>query len=345
MIRVLSFLLAVGMIVAAFVVRAEEPEDAGTDRPIGAASGAPSIRCDAELEVACRALRDAGHDVTSEPAGRSYEALQTAAATEAPDAWLTIAPWPAMVDEARTRAGLAPLFRGSEPPLAVSPLVLVIWDERGAALEPNCPTGALDVGCVTAAAGESWEALGGQGSWGSFKVGLQDPTTSSIGLAVLAVATADQLGTSGFGTRSLTEGAYLDWLTALAGAVPDFSPPAGSALATMLQIGPASFDVAATTEAAAVVAREGGAQRADQLRVFPADQTATVDVVLAVHADLPDPDAIVRAATEALAAAGWGVAAPSGAADPPFDGPAGASLPGSGAQTALRNAFADTVRR
>jgi hypothetical protein len=344
MIRVLAFLVATGLVVAAYAVRTSGPES-GTD-PAVVAAATSTLRCDAELRVACRALSEAGHDVQVEPAGVTYDALRGAANAAGPDVWVTVAPWPAMVDDARSRAGLSPLFTTSEVPLAVSPLVLVLWEERGDVLEANC-AGELDLACVTGAAGKRWDELGGPETWGAFKLGIQDPSTSSVGLAVLALATAEELGTAEFGTRSLTDGAYLDWLSALSGAIPDLAPAAGSALAAMLQVGPAAFDVAATTEAVALTARDGGAQRAAELRLVPAPAT-TVDAVLAVNGTAPTAttDEVAEVVAGALGAEGWLTPATAdGTSAAAFDGPPGAALPGAGAQTALRNTFDETVRR
>jgi hypothetical protein len=343
MIRVLAFLVAIGLVVGAYAVRTGGPES-GTD-PAVVAAATSTLRCDAELRVACRALSEAGHDVQVEPAGVTYEALRGAADAAVPDVWVTVAPWPAMVDDARSRAGLSPLFTTSEVPLAASPLVLVLWEERGDVLEANCAAGELDLACVTGAAGKRWDELGGPETWGAVKLGIQDPSTSSVGLAVLALATAEELGTAEFGTRSLTDGAYLDWLSALSGAIPDLAPAAGSALAAMLQVGPAAFDVAATTEGAALTARDGGAQRAAQLRVVPPAPAATVDAVLAVKGTATTDD-VAEVVAGALGAAGWLTPATAdGTSAATFDGPPGAALPGAGAQTALRNTFDETVRR
>jgi hypothetical protein len=344
MIRVLALLVAIGLVAAGYLVR-EQSSVAGREPALGnPPAAATRVRCDAELEAACRALRAAGHDVTVEPAGVTYEELNIAEESTAPDVWVTVAPWPTMVDEARARAGLGPLFTPVEEAVATSPLVVVIWDERAEVLEPMCATAELTLGCVAGASGERWADLGGQETWGFVKLGLGDPVTSSVGLAALAVATADELGTSTFGTRSLAEGTYLDWLSALAGAVPDLNPPAGSALAAMLQVGPAAFDLAVTTEAAAISAREGGAQRATELRVLPAAPPATVDAVVASR-EAEAHDAVVEVVAGALDDAAWMTAATAdGAAAAIFDGLPGASLPGAGAHTALRNTFDETVR-
>jgi hypothetical protein len=341
-IRVVALLVAVGLVTAGYLVR--ERAAAADDPVLGAATpAATTIRCDAELETACRALRSAGHDVTVEPAGVSFESLSRAEAADAPDLWVTVAPWPTMVDDARTRAGLGPLFTSPAELVATSPLVVAIWDDRADVLEATCADAGPSLGCVTAAAGQRWTDLGGPESWGPFKLGLSDPTTSSIGLAALAVATADELDTMDFGTRSLTDGAFLDWLGAVAGAVPDFDPPAGSALATMLQVGPAAFDVALTTEAAAEAARDGGAQRAAMLRVAPAPSSASVDVVVASRG-VGAHEAILDEVAGSLGDHGWVTASTGAGSATGLDGPPGASLPGAGAHTALRATFDQIIR-
>jgi hypothetical protein len=344
MIRVLAFLVAIGLVAAGYVVReqssvADREPALGDPPPV-----ATRVRCDDELEPACRALRAAGHDVSVESAGVTYEELSLTEESVAPEVWVTVAPWPAMVDEARARAGQGPLFTPVEETVASSPLVVVIWDERAEVLESSCTTAELSLACITGAAGEQWADLGGPETWGPVKLGFGDPMTSSVGLATLAVATADELGTNTFGTRSLTEGVYLDWLTALAGAVPDFDPPAGSALTAMLQVGPAAFDVAVTTDAEALSAREDGAQRATELRVFPAGRQASVDVVVGLRG-AGTHDAVVELVATSLTDAGWVTAATAdGAARASFDAQPGASLPGAGAHTALRNTFEEIVR-
>jgi hypothetical protein len=343
MIRVLALLVAIGLVAAGYVLRERSPVTGTEQGPGGPTTAATRVRCDAELDVACRALRGAGHDVTIEPAGATFDELRRIDDAAAPEVWVTVTPWPAMADEARARGGLGPLFTPVEAPTASSPLVVVIWDDRAEVLEPNCATAGLTLECVTGSAGDRWADLGGQETWGPVKLGLGDPMTSSVGLAALAVATADELGTTTFGTRSLTEGTYLDWLGALADAVPDFSPPAGSALAAMLQVGPAAFDATVTTEAAAISAREGGAQRASEMRVVPVVPQASVDVVVASRGTGADA-AIVEVVADSLADAGWVTAATAdGTAVAIFDAPPGASLPGAGAHTALRNTF-DEVR-
>jgi hypothetical protein len=346
--RALALIAAIAMIGGAFVVRGTvDLAGAGTNTPVSSGTTGLTVLCDAELVDACRVLKEAGHSVTVEPAGTSHDRLVDADA-EAPDVWFTLAPWPAMTDDARSRSGLAPLFGEVAGPVAASPLVLVTWSERADRLAGTCQGGSVDLACVNAAAGQRWDDLGGDASWGPFKPGLSYPGRSSVGLAALAHATVTELGTPQFGTRSLADGDYLDWLSTFARAVPDFDPPAGDALAAMLQIGPASFDVAATTEAAALTALGSSAQRADLLRIVYPDPSATVDVVAAQHGTT-ELEQLTEAVADALADANWHTASstPADAGSGPLDleRAAGDSLPGPGAHTALRTTFTDTVRR
>src|SRR5262245_30160734 len=74
----------------------------GSDSPTSAPSStATAVTCVPELEAACRALArsDEQVEVTIEPAGATYERVVADPST-APDAWVTLAPWPQMVSSA-----------------------------------------------------------------------------------------------------------------------------------------------------------------------------------------------------------------------------------------------------
>ena len=64
-------------------------------------ASATAVTCIPELESACRALAagDPGIHLTVEPAGTTYERV-VADPSSAPQAWVTLAPWPAMVSSA-----------------------------------------------------------------------------------------------------------------------------------------------------------------------------------------------------------------------------------------------------
>lgn len=369
--RALAILAAVALIALGFLVRDLRGDDPSTPTPAvggdgGAAAPAASVLCDSALTELCDALAADGLDVRREPAAATVDRLSTLAdpgpvgGTTAPDAWVTVAPWPAIVDEARTRGGLTPVFEPQPEGAAVasSPLVLVGWVDRNEVLRASCGSERIDWDCVAAAAGSRWADLGGSEAWGPFKPGFDDPRISSLGLATLGNASAQHFGTNGFGTRGLSSPEFLDWLGRLVEAVPSFSPSAGSPLTAMLLTGPASFDVTATTEAAARTAIATSAQRGGQLEVAyaPVPEDATGPVALdAVVARRPGVDAarVADALARAAASAGWHTSEASpeplttGGLDPsglPSATPGG-SLPSAGALTALRASFTETYRR
>lgn len=64
---------------------------------------------------------------------------------------------------------------------AVTPIVISGWRTRWQPLEIFCDD-AVDAACLAAAAGQIWSDLGGSDDWGSFKLGLADPSLSEAGL-------------------------------------------------------------------------------------------------------------------------------------------------------------------
>ncbi|MDH5372656.1 MAG: hypothetical protein OEX97_06900, partial [Acidimicrobiia bacterium] len=66
--------------------------------------------------------------------------------------------------------------------VARSPIAIAIWQDRESILRSHCG-GTIDLACLSTSYGETWKALGGLESWGSFKLGLADPAVSEAGLA------------------------------------------------------------------------------------------------------------------------------------------------------------------
>ncbi|MEX1164727.1 MAG: hypothetical protein WEB03_14235 [Nitriliruptor sp.] len=364
--RLLAVLVAVGLVGLGFLVRDLRAGGDGAlpTLPGGGSSAAASVLCDEAFAEVCDALAADGElDVRREPAGTTVDRLVAlpdgASGEDLPEAWVTIAPWPAIVDEDRIRRGLAPLFdpAAEDTAIASSPLVLVTWDDRGEVLAAACEGGVIGLACLGEAAGRSWSDLGGPDAWAAFKPGLEDPARSSLGLAALGAFTAAELDTLGFGTRSLADGGYLDVIARFGRSVPDFRPSAGSPLAAAVLTGPSSFDLVLTSEAAARRAIEGSAQWGPRLvaaypPVVGTDGGATsFDLVVATTGGT-DAESLRGEVGAAAGAAGWHtseVTPPPLAGEPgdtsqlPTEAP-GATLPGAGALTALRTTFTETVR-
>jgi hypothetical protein len=339
----LALVVAVGMVVGALYVRGS----------LGGEGGGPlaprdplQLVCVTELKPVCDALAGERVAVRSQDAGRTAGTLTAGDEADA-DLWLTLAPWPTIVAETRTRAGADPLSEAEPIRIGRSPLMLVVWEDRAAVLAQRCRTD-FSWRCVGRFAGGTWEDAGGDARWGRLKPGHADPTASAAGLLVLGQAVSDYLGTADFFTRDLdADDGFSAWFSDLERAVPNFGGPGSSPLQQMVQFGRGRFDVVGTTDAEAGPFLHRSADRARGLIVRPAKPLVVAEVVLAPLR----PDGASRAgeilepAQDALAAAGWQVEgrdlAP-GVSNVPL--PDDAGTPSAGVLDALRSRW-EEIRR
>lgn len=290
--RALAALAAIAMVGAALWVRA------GRDGREQQAAQPRRVVCSTELAAVCDALVQAGDllvDTAVEPAATTADRLGTNT-DPGIDAWIVVAPWPALVEQRRARAQLPPLFTATSPPVARARLGLVAWKDRAAAL--GCP---LTWRCVGDAAGSGWAARG-HPEWGPVKPGLPSPREAT-GLLALGQVVTSYFGRADVGTNDLdADDAFGGWFESLARAVPRFDDP----LTRMLAQGRSAYDVVAATEADVRTVVATAARRDDVTAVYPAPM-ATADVVVATTAGGGPVAAAVRAgaARTALRESGW----------------------------------------
>jgi hypothetical protein len=260
---------AVGLIVAAVLAR-DALDDDGDSAGGSSAGSSTTLVCPAELADACAELED---DVTVrvEAASDTAERLATAAdADEAGvDVWLTPAPWAELVADARERAGAPALVGEPSGVIGRSPVVLVMWDDRAAALEAGACGGPVDWRCLGDAADRPWETVGGESAWGPVNVGLTDPNAGT-GLVVLGGAASGYFGTADYAANDL-DGEFSVWLGALA-AQADAS--AADVVNEMLTRGPGQFSAVGALEADTLDAADR-----DGVRVIYPAPVATADLV------------------------------------------------------------------
>ncbi len=320
--RALAVLAAVLMVVLAMLVRAAiDDGDDGDDSGGGTGDHAQDgddpvdLLCAEELADVCQALEDAGvADTRVEPAGDTLDQLGDPEHDFRPDAWLTLDPFPQMVDERRELALGDPLFEQSESTRYSTPLAIAAFDDRAAALEADC----TDVGwvCLGEAGGDPWEDHHGEPDWGDVKLGYEAPDTSATGLLVLTQAMADKVGVH-FAGQDIDD----RFLRDLEDAVPTRTG-AGDPLTVMLQQGAAAFSAVGALGKDAEAAT--GTARGADLRVFYPAPMFRAEVVLAGDAgDLAGSDELA----DALADAGW------------EQGVDGAELPPPGVLDALRTSW------
>jgi len=305
--RIGAALVAVALIVVALVVRRVviDDDDASAGPSTVATTAPPTaateLVCATELAAACRAVQDEFPQlvVRVQPAGTTLDGLVTF--QDAAPLWATLQPFPAMVDELRTRD---PIGYGTEP-LAASQLTIATpGGGRADALTTGCGADPL-WRCIGAHAGAPWTDLGGDPAFGRIRpsVGLVD--REAVALASFANAVAGYVGSPQINPATLLDDpAFLGWLQSLSGVVNESDISAGTPLATMVTRA-GTLDIAATTaaEVAAILA-----SRPTELDLNYPQPLMWAEAVLAVPRGAAAPDGLAAALTEQLSSAGWGPA-------------------------------------
>lgn len=300
--RLLALAGAVLLVLAAVVVRGRL--DSGGDGGSGArASGDLVVICPRDLGDMCEAALGDDYQVRVEDPVTTRDALIEAPAADAVegDLWVIPAPWAEAVGAQRERDRVPVLTGEPTTPIARSPVLLAVSDERATALEKGPCNGELTWSCVGDATGRPWSTVGGNEAWGTVKAGLTDPT-SAMGLPVLGAATAGYVGTLDYATNEI-DGPLMNWLGAFA------AYPAGTdAVDAMLTEGAGRYFAVGALE---VTARKAAGRPG--FRVVVPDDVITADlVVVPIGRNAGDRDGADDVAgdgdlLDGLAEAGWRV--------------------------------------
>ena len=227
--RLSALAVAIVLVVGSFLVRREIIDDDNGDP---SEQQADELVCITELADVCAAFA-AGNDsvtVTVEDAGATLDRLAAIDSDTEPPLWLTVEPYPAMVDSIRagTRA----------EPLGYSTNVLAA-SQLGVALPPD---GRLDVllaacdgqplwRCIGTNAGAPWSELGGEARWGTVRPALGDVDGSALGLSSFASSVAGYFNDADVSrSRWENDPAFIPWLDGLADTSSGVSLSGGSAL-------------------------------------------------------------------------------------------------------------------
>lgn len=224
--RVLAVLGAGAMIGLALLIRGVFIDGDGVDLGggNGGGGGGPThVICATELEAACESLADEDDGFTFEV----EDAGDTAARLTDPefdareadvDAWLTLEPWPGLVEIRRGQAQSGPAIEEPSEVLASSALAVLGPEERLTALAAACDD-EITWTCLGDIAGEEWDQHGGEGAWRDINVGYATPTRHAAGLVVLGQAASDYFGTTEFASNDF-DAAFRSWLRDLDRADP-----------------------------------------------------------------------------------------------------------------------------
>lgn len=295
----------------------------------------PGLVCVTELAAFCqRIASEADVNVTVEPAGQTVARAAALGGAGNIDAWLTAAPWPAILDQRRQARALPAMFASSSPPVrARSPIVLAAWPDREAAMRQACGGQAPSWKCLGVVAGKDlWRDVpGGRETWGPVKIALNDPESQAVGAIAFAAAAVEYFGRSELSTIEFEDDGFRDWVSDLKAATPLSRFPDINAV---LARGESVTDVFVGVEADVKPAVDASRRQPKPVVLYPS-AVVSFDLVLAVVPGRGGErlqEIVQDAVDEHLAESGWKV-----------PGTPAAGLPDAGVIDALRQVWKEAA--
>lgn len=108
-------------------------------------------------------------------------------------------------------------------PIAISLFTWGIYESRAAVLERNSGGVSWNIIHDAAVAKGGWPELGGDPSWGFFKLVVPNPNKNAGGLAAMVAAAGEYYGRTDISVADFTDPQFQAWLRELMGSVTDFS--------------------------------------------------------------------------------------------------------------------------
>ncbi len=219
--RLGAFLAAIALVVGAVFLRSwlddRSDSDTGSDSPGGQttdqiAGEAFTLICSTEFEDVCESLDRTNLTVTIESAGTTLDRLAKVDDDQLPDAWLTLDPFPAMLDQTRERGtSFGPATTDATPIASTSPVVAV--------------AGRISAAFLDACASSSKATCAG--TVDAVEVGISNPLTEASGLLNFASGVAGVIASTEIEPLRLEESDVKNWVRRLGdnnNAVPTESP-------------------------------------------------------------------------------------------------------------------------
>jgi Ca-activated chloride channel family protein len=154
-----------------------------------------------------------------------------------------------------TNAGQNPVL--SEQPLALTPMVLVMWQQRYEAFMKHYPE--LSFSTIAQAMNEpgGWSTIANQPDWGFFKFSHTHPNHSNSGLVALVLMAYDYQGTHrALDAEQITDAKFQEWLVSTeqnqVGAASGLIDSTGTLMTAMVQRGWSTYDCVMVYEANAI---------------------------------------------------------------------------------------------
>lgn len=154
--------------------------------------------------------------------------------------------------------------------LALSPLVVIGWQDRAKALWPSGPRDFWrDLHDAIANPG-GWKALGGSASWGLVKLGHTSPLKSNSGAQALMMMAYGFYGKSaGLSAADIANPEFAQWLREIESGVASFGDSSAALMTDIVNKGASQYDFAIVYENLAIESMDAARSRQGQpLQVF-----------------------------------------------------------------------------
>jgi Ca-activated chloride channel family protein len=165
-----------------------------------------------------------------------------------------------------------------EEPIALSPMVFVVWDERYQAFIQKYKTFSFaTVGQALQEKG-GWDSIAQKPEWGLFKFGHTHPNESNSGLMTIALAAYSyQKKTKDLQLKDVVDLGFQNWLQSFERGISGLSNSTGNMMREMVLKGPSSYDGLFVYESVAIDYLKNAEGRWGQIRVIYPEYNAWND--------------------------------------------------------------------
>ncbi len=165
-----------------------------------------------------------------------------------------------------------------EEPLALSPMVFVMWEERYQAFLQKYKQVSFDTLSQALQEKTGWEGIAGHADWGLFKFGHTLPSESNSGLMTLVLAAYSyHHKTKDLALKDILDAGFQEWLQKMERGVTGMSNSTGNMMREMVLKGPSSYDVLFVYESVTIDYLKNAEGRWGQIRVVYPEYNAWND--------------------------------------------------------------------
>src|SRR5215475_2257642 len=155
-----------------------------------------------------------------------------------------------------------------EEPIALSPMVFVVWDERYQAFIEKYKTMSLETINQALQAKGGWDEIAHKPEWGLFKFGHTHPNQSNSGLMTIVLAAYSyHHKTKDLALKDVLDVGFQQWLEQLERGASGMSNSTGNMMREMVLKGPSSYDALFVYESVAIDYLKNAEGRWGQIRV------------------------------------------------------------------------------